>query len=302
MIEPQNIPRNEFPRSLSESKGMIPIHPNQNNNEMNYIRDIEYIDRSGTPLYIQLILPDIIQKKPPLIVFVTGSAFHWQDIPRTIPRLCLLANRGIAVASVQYRGSEAAPFPAQALDVKAAVRFMKANAEKYGLDSENVYLMGDSSGGHTSLIAGLTAGIKEFEEDIYSDFSSDVKGIIDFYGPVNISKMNDELSSQNHIDPDSPEGFLIGRKNVAENPQLVKPTVVTNYITSERNIPPVLIFHGTNDELVAFGQSCMLHDKLRECGKSTRFYAVEGAHHGGREFWSDEVLDIVEKFVNTKLL
>ena len=297
MIKPQNISREQFPKSKSKSDGMILLNAKCDNNTMDYIRDIKYIERREASLYIQLLLPDEITPDVPLIVYVTGSAFHWQNIPQTIPRLCLLVNRGIAVASVQYRGSDAASFPAQLLDVKAAVRFMKLEGKKYGLNTENIFIMGDSSGGHTALMAGLTAGINIFEEDIYNEVSSDVKGIIDFYGPTDISKMNDELSSQDHIGADSPEGYLIGRKNVAENPQLVQPTVVMNYITADRDIPPLLIFHGTNDELVPFGQSCMLYDKLKECGKTASFYALEGANHGGRVFWSEQVLDIVSEFI-----
>lgn len=302
MIEPINIPREQFPKSTAKSRGMVLLEADIDNNEMQMFRDIEYIIRGDISLKIQLILPDKTDKKPPLIVYVTGSAFHWQNIPQTIPRLCLLANRGFAVASVQYRGSEAAPFPAQMLDVKAAVRFLKINADKYGYDRNDVWLMGDSSGGHTAMMAGLTAALGEFEEDIYTQSDSTVKGIIDLYGPVNISKMNDEPSSQNHMEADSPEGFLIGRKNVAENPQLAEPTIVTNYIKADRETPPMLIFHGTNDELVPFGQSCMLYDKLTEYGKAAKFYVIDGAHHGGREFWSCRVLDILEDFIKGALL
>ncbi|MGN0621596.1 MAG: alpha/beta hydrolase fold domain-containing protein [Porcipelethomonas sp.] len=297
MIKPINIPREQFPKSTSESDGMILLKISGDNNEMQMFRDIEYIRRGEYSLQIQLILPDKTEERPPLIVYVTGSAFCWQNIPVSVPRLCLLANRGFAVASVQYRGSEAASFPAQVLDVKAAVRFLKINADKYGYDGNNVWLMGDSSGGHTVLMAGLTAGINEFEEEIYNAADSTVRGIIDLYGPVNFSKMNDELSSENHMSEDSPEGVLIGRKNVAENPQLVKPAIVTNYIQADREIPPVLIFHGTNDEIVPFGQSCMLYDKLKQCRKAAKFYAIDGAHHGGREFWSNRVLDITENFI-----
>lgn len=297
MTEPKPIPRNEFPKSPSGSAGMITLQVKCDNYDMDYIRNIKYIDRPEASLYIQLILPDDISSETALIVYVPGSAFHWQNMEASIPNACLLANKGMAVASVQYRGSEAAPFPAQMLDVKAAVRFMKIKAPEYGLNPENIFLMGDSSGGHTALMAGLTCGISEYEEDIYSEYSSEVKGIIDFYGPTDISRMNEELSSQNHIDPDSPEGYLIGHKNVHENMDLVMPTIVMNYITPDRAIPPVLIFHGTNDELVPFGQSCMLYDKLKECKKTAEFYAVENAHHGGREFWSEQVLNIVSEFV-----
>lgn len=297
MMEPLKVGRENFPKSNISSDGMNMLNVKIDNNEMHFFRDVEYVRRGDISLSVQVILPDPADRKPPLIVYVAGSAFHWQNIPETIPRLSLLANRGFAIASVQYRGSENAPFPAQMLDVKAAIRFMKSQAGKYGYDSENVFVMGDSSGGHTALMAGLTAGIKEFEEDVYSEYSSSVKGIIVFYGPVDITKMNDEPSIMDHTAPDSPEGFLIGRKNVLQNLDLAQPTIVTNYISEEKTVPPMLIFHGTNDELVPFGQSCMLFDKLKACGKQADFYAVEGAHHGGREFWSNQTLDIITEFI-----
>jgi len=297
MIQPINVPREQFPKSDVKSEGMITLNVSCDNRDVKCFTDIEYINRDGISLSIQLILPSDRNENTPLVIYVPGSAFRWQNVKGVIPSACLLANRGFAVAMVQYRGSEVASFPAQMLDVKAAVRFMKLNAHKYRLNPDNVYLMGDSSGGHSVLMAGLTVGIEQFEEEIYSEVSSDVKGIIDLYAPTDITKMNDELSSMDHIAPDSPEGCFIGGLNVLEHPELTEPTVVMNYIDSVREIPPVLIFHGTNDELVPFGQSCMLYDKLVQCKKEATFYAIENAHHGGREFWSNQVLDIIEAFI-----
>lgn len=297
MIQPLNVSREEFPKSDMKSEGMITLNINCDNKTMEYIPDIEYINRDGIALYIQLLLPCDRDENTPLVVYVPGSAFRWQNVKGVIPTVSLLANRGFAIAMVQYRGSEVAAFPAQMLDTKAAVRFMKINAGKYGLNSDNVYLMGDSSGGHTALMAGLTCGIEKFEEKTYSEVSSDVRGIVDFYGPTDITKMNDEPSSQNHIEPDSPEGCLIGGLNVLRHPELTEDTIVMNYIDSDRKIPPVLIFHGTNDELVPFGQSCMLFDKLMKCGRKAAFYGIDNAHHGGSEFWSNQILDIVEAFL-----
>ena len=262
MIQPIAIPREEFPKSPITTEGMVTLNIHCDNDELTGIRDIEYIDRDGLKLTIQLILPTKREKKIPVICYITGSAFHWQDIPAALPRLTYLANRGIAVASIQYRASDVAPFPAQTLDVKAAIRFLKEHADEYNFDREQFFTMGESSGGNVSVMSGLTTGIELFEEDIYRTYSSEVKGVIDFYGPTDITKMNDELSTQNHMEPDSPEGYLIGRKNVAENLQLAEPTIVMNYITKDRELPPVLIAHGTNDELVPFGQSCMLYEKL----------------------------------------
>ncbi len=169
MIKPINIPREQFPKSDIKSEGMITLNISCDNRSMDYIPDIEYINRDGISLYIQLILPCDRTDKSPLVVYVPGSAFHWQNVKNVILSISLFVNRGIAVAMVQYRGSEVATFPAQMLDTKTAVRFMKINAYKYGLNSDNVYLMGDSSGGHTVLMAGLTVGIDRFEEKIYSE-------------------------------------------------------------------------------------------------------------------------------------
>lgn len=297
MIQPINIPREQFPKSDMKSEGMITLNINCDNQALEYIPDIEYINRDGISLYIQLVLPVDRTEHTPLVLYVPGSAFRWQKIKRSVPSVSLLANRGIAVAMVQYRGSEVSTFPAQLLDTKAAVRFMKINAHKYGLDPKNIYLMGDSSGGHTVLMAGFTVGLENFEEEIYSEVSSDVKGIIDLFGPTDITKMNEELSTMDHSEPDGPEGCLIGGHNVLKHPELTEPTVVMNYVDSARDLPPVLIFHGTNDELVPFGQSCMLYDKLVKCNKKATFYAIENAHHGGREFWSGQVFDIIEDFL-----
>ena len=257
--------------------------------------DIPYKQVEGHDLYADFYVPEDVEN-PPVIMWIHGGG--WTELNR---KWCLVypqLKRGYAVCSVDYRYADEAVFPAQMLDTKAAVRFMKINAHKYGLNPDKMYLMGDSSGGHTVLMAGLTVGIERFEEELYSEVSSSVKGIIDLFGPTDITKMNDELSAMDHMAPDSPEGCLIGGRNVSEHPELTAPTVVMNYVDATREIPPVLIFHGTNDELVPFGQSCMLYDKLVQCNKKAEFYAIDNAHHGGREFWSNQVLDIIEKFIN----
>jgi len=155
MVEPLNVSREEFPKSEKYSEGMKILEKKYDNYEIWYHRDVVYIERPEANLTLQLMLT---KRRNPLIVYVTGSAFHWQNIPPTIPKIALLANKGFNVASVQYRGSDAAPFPAQMLDVKAAVRYLKANAEKYGYNTDKIILMGDSSGGHTVLWQDLQQG------------------------------------------------------------------------------------------------------------------------------------------------
>lgn len=233
----------------------------------------------------------------PCIVYVPGSAFHEQDVKGRIPQLAYLAMRGFVVAALEYRGSECAIFPAQVLDAKAGVSYMRENATRYGINPDHIFLMGDSSGAHTAVLASFSYQVDQLEEDTRRSRTPIVKGVIDHYGPTNFLTMNEEPSSQDHRTPDSPEGLEIGGKEVLKNPEIVKPSILSGYVEQNKELPPILIFHGTNDELVPFGQSCELYKALRDAHKDATFYQVLGAHHGGPEFWTKEVLDIEEQFI-----
>lgn len=291
-----NVSRENFPMSHAAVEGMITMRPVCDNYEISYVDDVVYCERPEAKLHLQILLPMDGRTHRPLIMYIPGSAFHWQNVKERLPQFAYLAQRGFAVAALQYRGSEAAAFPAQTLDAKAGIRFMKRHAAEYGIDPEKIVVMGDSSGGHTAMMAGFTCGIKELEEPD-GEFDSSVRGVIDLYGPVNFTTMNDQPSSQNHSLPDSPEGMELGGVNVLENPDLARTAAVTTYVSPDRTIPPILMFHGTNDELVPFEQSCELFGALKNSGKDASFYRVMGAHHGGREFWTSQVLDIVEAFI-----
>lgn len=296
-MEPLNVSRENFPMSTASSEGMIPLTVHEDNYELYYRENVPYIERGDRQLYLQIIGPANAGNTLPCIVFVPGSAFHEQNVKERVVNLSYLAMRGFVVAVLEYRGSECAIFPAQALDAKAGVYFMREHAEEFGINPDNIFLMGDSSGGHTAMIAAFSYGVEALEEDERRSDVPIVRGVIDHYGPTNFLTMNDEPSSQDHRTPDSPEGCEIGRKAVLENPCLVHPTIIANYVHQEKELPPVLMFHGTNDELVPFGQGCELYDALRNAGKDAVFYQVIGAHHGGREFWSEQVLDIEEAFI-----
>lgn len=296
-MEPINVSRDKFPRSNATADGMQVIDPVCDNYELSYDFDVEYIERNSQKLFLQIIKPINPDRKTPLIVFVPGSAFHKQNVKERVAQLALLAVRGYAVALLEYRGSEDSPFPGFVLDAKAGVLFMKNNAEKYNIDADNVFVMGDSSGGYTALMTGLTYGVAGLEDEIVYESDYSVKGIIDFYGPTDISTMNNEPSSQDHRTADSPEGCMIGGYEVLKHPELVEPTIIKNYISNERTVPPVIMFHGSNDELVPFGQSCELYEALKTAGKDVTLYQIEGAHHGDRQFWSNTVLDMIQEFV-----
>lgn len=125
--------------------------------------------------------------------------------------------------------------------------------------------------------------------------------VVDYYGPTDISRMNEEPSVQDHIAPTSPEGLLIGGHDVLRRPDLVEPTVVMNHLSPRRDLPPVLIVHGSKDRLVPFGQSVLLHDALVVAGGPVELYQLQGADHGGPPFWQDDVLDLVDDFLRRHL-
>ena len=236
------------------------------------------------------------ERKWPCVAYVQGSAWHEQWMWNTISRHIRLAEKGYVVAIIQYRPSEVAPFPAQVQDAKTAIRFLKKNAEKFHIDVEHMAVAGDSSGGHTALMTGFT-GDEEPNTDLYHEYSAKVNCIVDVYGPTVISLMNYYDSSQNHYDPDSPEGYLIGQKNVLDSPELAADTIPMNYLSEDKPTPPTLIIHGSRDMLVPFNQSCQLYNHMKKLGKDVTFYKINNANHGCLGFDNDTVLNIVEDFL-----
>ena len=238
-------------------------------------------------------------EKYPLIVYVQGSAWHKQNVYQHVGQLNYLCKQGFVVAIVQYRESDLAPFPAQIEDTKTAIRFLRKHHEEYFIDEQNVFLFGDSSGGHVALVSGLTSKLPLFNGNLYSEYSNEVRAIIDFYGVVDITMEDGFPITENHQQPDSPEGYLIGRKNVLEHLDIARQTSPMTYLDGD--IPPILIAHGTKDRLVAFKQSVKLYKALKDKNKEVIFYRMKGADHGGPMFFCEEMLDEVIKFIKKSI-
>ena len=289
----------EFTPSRAKAEGMRVLrHPKIETCAV--FGNIEYIERSGKKLHIQILRPATDRlKKPsilPLIVYVPGSAWHKQNVYMNIPRLSGFAMRGFVIAIVEYRESDIAPFPAQVQDCKTAIRFLKASGDQHGIDVNNIALWGCSSGGHTVLMAGITGdGILDTPD--YAEHSSRVNSVINFYGPTNVAKMCEYPSIMEHVSAESPEGFLLGKVPVLENPEKVRAASPESYISPDKACPPILTMHGDSDMIVPFEQSIIIHEALSKAGKHSEFYKLAGADHGSGEFWSNETFDVVEKFI-----
>ena len=301
VIPPQSLSWAAFPESASFTDGIKVVKSDDSDPSVAAYLNVEYAEKSGMPLHVTLLTPwpfseEAAGKKYPLIVFVQGSAWRKQEVFE-VPQLARMVKKGYVVALVEYRPSTVAPFPAQITDIKSAIRFVKKNADKYHIDPSKIVLWGDSSGGHTVLMTAVTLSANQYDDEGQDKDPVSLAAVIDYYGPTDISKMNSELSTQDHIAEKSPEGLLLGGVNVLSNPDKVKPTVPMNYLNPAWRLPPILIAHGSKDRLVPFGQSVMMFDALKKTKQETEMYQLKGADHGGAAFWSAPMLEVVDDFI-----
>ncbi len=262
---------------------------------------VEYAHRDGRSLVLHLLVPPGERTSLPLVVHVQGSAWFEQELGLNLPALADFAARGYAVATVAYRPSTVAPFPAQVLDVRAAVRFLHRHAEEFGVDPARTALWGDSSGGHTVVLAALTDGDPAF---VHPDEGGGAPGRAGRRGllrPDRHRRHERRAVGDGPRRADSPEGLLIGGHRVSERPDLVAPTVAAAHVRPGRDLPPFLVVHGSRDRLVPFGQSVLLTEALQAAGQRVDLVRLEGADHGGPPFWSPALLDLVDGFLREHL-
>ena len=256
-----------------------------------YVPDVEYCEYENCKRYLQLIIPYkrfwAEDRKYPLILFIPGSAWHRQEMYNSIPARAELAKRGFAIAEVQYRESELAVFPAQVIDVKKAICFIQSIAEQFHIDTRNIFISGDSSGGHIALITGLTAAYGELDADVNNNISCEVNGIISYCAPTDLFLSEGK----------GPIEDLLGTDDVKSVPGLAQSASCATYLSSERKIPPILMFHGLQDELVSIAHSRNFFEQLKQFDKEVEYYELENEGHCCPTFWGNDVIDIVEKFV-----
>jgi acetyl esterase/lipase len=236
------------------------------------------------PLKLDLYVPPTTGA--PVVVYVHGGAFMLGDrgvLPPVLTDFDLfhrLPAEGIAVASIDYRLSGEALFPAQIHDVRAAIRWLRQRSLELGIDGERIGIWGESAGGHLAALAGVTSPILELEgETGVHGTSSAVAAVVDWYGPTDFAAMDDQAppdSAMRHDNPHSPESLLLGApvQTVLEAVQSANPCA---YASS--SAPPFLIQHGTRDRYVPYGQSVLLEEALRAVDVDVELHAVDGADH-----------------------
>jgi len=292
----------EFPALTEEVEGAETMHTDGSELGVRYIKDVEYAKIGDVTLHLQILYPftrNDPEMECPCIVYVQGSGWAKQDVYHNLPSLAKLAERGYIVAVVEYRHADLAVFPAPIQDARNAVRYLRSHAEEYHIRPDQMILGGSSSGGHTAVYAAILQD-DGTEADLYPGVSAEVCGIVDYYGAVSAMRDDAFPSTLDTMTETSPEGKETG-VSLRENPEMRRKFSVDCQITPETDLPPVLILHGTKDRTVNALQSVDLYRKLKECGKQAELVLLDGADHGGAEFWTPAVLDRVEKFLHEVL-
>lgn len=238
------------------------------------------------------------KQKLPLIVWIHGGG--WRNGSKENPRLAIgLVERGYVVASINYRLSGEAIFPAQIHDCKAAVRWLRAHADDYGIAAGRVGVWGSSAGGHLVALLGTSGGVEDLEGNVGPaslGMSSRVQAVADYFGPTDFLQMDPHSISDRliHNAPDSPESKLVGGP-ITKHPDRVARANPITYVTPDD--PPFLIVHGDKDPLVPHHQSELLLAALQEAGVRAELHTVKGGEHGrGGEFGTPELFERVAAF------
>ncbi len=255
------------------------------------LKDLEYGQASGRAMLLDLYLPEKADKPLPLIIWIHGGAWLAGSKDGPSPALRFTAN-DYAVAQVGYRLSQEAKFPAQIHDCKAAVRWLRANAAKYNLDSNKFAAWGGSAGGHLVALLGTSGGVAELEGSVNNlKESSRVQAVVDWFGPTDFLHIGDAESDIRHNSPDSPESKLIGGAILENKDKAAKASPIT-YVS--KDAPPFLIMHGDRDRTVPFNQSERLYAALKKAGLDATFIPMKGAGHG---FGGPEAITPVQDFL-----
>jgi len=241
--------------------------------------DMPYGDHERNKLDLYLPKAD---KPLPLVIWVHGGGWELGDKSGGNPALPLLT-QGYAVASVNYRFSKHAPFPAQSADVRAAVRFLRANAKKYNLNPDKFGAWGASAGGHLVALLAVGADVKELDGKNTSNpkVSSAVQAVIDWFGPTDMAALSPVGARPNAVTR------LLGgdSKEKADVAKLASPLT---YAGVGKAGAPLLILQGDKDPLVPLSQSQKLADAYKKAGGDVELVVFPGASHGGKEFVSQE--------------
>jgi len=258
---------------------------------------------SDQELKLDLYLPKKKILNPvPLIVWIHGGAWERgskDDLLIKNKLLCQrLLNEGYAVATLNYRLSGEAIFPAQVADVNSAINYLMKNADAYSLKHHDVVVMGRSAGGHLASLISTSNNVHDtgfYPTDDQPAYH--VVAAVVFFAPSDLTTLKGNSGKVDHDASDSAEAKLLG-VSPRKRPDLAEWASPTTYVT--KNTPPFLIFHGDNDQVVPLSQSQHLQDMLNHVGVTNMLCVASGAHHGDSVFDTEKYVSKVITFVKVQ--
>ncbi len=255
-------------------------------------KDLLYAAIGSRLLSLDLYLPSKVEN-PPIIVWVHGGA--WHSGSKENPPLTFLPY-GYGLASVEYRLSGEAKFPAQVLDIKSAIQWLRGHSEEFKFDAEKIVIAGESAGGHLAALVGTTNGVKEFNPDYghHTEESSDVQGIIDFFGPTNFETILHQ-STPHGKDVRMPAMALLFGEPIGQDTSKLQLASPVHHV--DPSDPPIFIAHGNQDNQVPINQSIELMKAYEKNGLDITFEILPDAGHGGPSFQSEEMVNKVLTFL-----
>ncbi|MEP6667687.1 MAG: alpha/beta hydrolase fold domain-containing protein [Chthoniobacter sp.] len=262
------------------------------------LRDLAYVEGGSERQKLDLYLPDKAAAPLPLVIWIHGGG--WAAGDKAGCPAQRLTGQGYAVASINYRLSGDALFPAQIEDCKAAIRWLRAHAKDYNLDPNRFGVWGSSAGGHLVALVGTSGDVKEFDKGAHLDVSSRVQAVCDYYGPTDLLQMDAHALAAapfKHDSANSPESKLLGGAIQEHKDKAARVNPIT-YVTPDD--PAFLIVHGDQDPLVPHHQSELLFDALKKTGVSVHFHTIHGAGHG-KGFAGKNIDDMVSAFFDQSL-
>ena len=238
-------------------------------------KNIEYGHDAFGPLLLDIYTPKHFTGRLPVIVWLYGGG--WEEGDKNPCPIAFMAAQNVAIVSINYRLSGLAPYPAQIFDCKGAIRWLRANADKYHFDADHIGVFGASAGGHLAALLGTTAGNHELEGDIGGNLnqSSRVQAVCAFYPPTDLDLLVTNPVSRNSAH--TMVGKLLGGP-LNQKLALAALASPLRFVTPDS--APFYLLHGDQDTLVPIRQSEVFYTALKKAGVEAHFYVVHGKGHG----------------------
>ncbi len=281
---------------------------------VNYIPGVVYeqVPTRGyqsVPMEMDILQPER-KEKMPCIIYVTGGGFINANRARGIQERMHFADNGYVVASITYRVAPTAQFPAPLEDVKAAIRYLRANAGKFNIDKERIGIIGGSAGGYLSSFAAVTNGTRAFDKGENLDEKSTVACAVNLYGIADLTNIGMDFPpdvQKLHNSPGATEALWVNGSpvftgkdgGILDNLQAAKKASPITYV--DKNSAPLLLMHGSADTVVSPGQTDLLFQAYRQQGLEAERYIIPGAQHGGAYWIQQPVLDVITAFFDKHL-